>query len=50
MIFSPRMIDDARYRIQKVIWNEPLSPDALEGMNQILVMLKYHENMNNNSR
>lgn len=49
MIFSPATIDDVGHRIRRIIWNEPLAPDALEGLNQILIMLKKHETMNNNS-
>ena len=47
MIFSPAAIDDANRRIRQLIWNEPLPPDELEGVNNILRMIKYHENMNN---
>ena len=47
MIFSPAAIDDAGHRIRQLIWNEPLSPDELSGLNNILRMLKHHENMNN---
>jgi hypothetical protein len=47
MIFSPKAIDEIRPRIQALIWEGPLRPDELEGLNNILRMLKYHENMNN---
>ena len=46
MIWSPSEIEDARTRLQTLIWNEPLSEDALSGLNNILIMLKHHENMN----
>ena len=47
MIFSPAAIAEIRPRLYALIWGEPLPPGDLEGLNNILRMLKSHENMNN---
>lgn len=49
MIWSPTEIEDIRFRLQTLIWNESLSEESLSGLNNILIMLKHHENINKES-